>query len=76
MGFEPTTSCLEGRNSTAELHPHNWSERWDSNPRPSAPKADALPSCATPRHLWSLARARGFVKQGDHIRVHLDFTLT
>jgi hypothetical protein len=22
MGFEPTTSCLEGRNSTAELHPH------------------------------------------------------
>ena len=23
MGFEPTTSCLEGRNSTAELHPHD-----------------------------------------------------
>lgn len=21
MGFEPTTSCLEGRNSTTELHP-------------------------------------------------------
>src|SRR5829696_5672691 len=40
MGFEPTTSCLEGRNSTAELHPHRfwfpvvseWAER-DSNPR-------------------------------------------
>ena len=22
MGFEPTTSCLEGRSSTVELHPH------------------------------------------------------
>jgi hypothetical protein len=28
----------------------NWSGRWDSNSRPSAPKADALPDCATPRH--------------------------
>ena len=27
-----------------------WSGRRDSNPRPSAPKADALPDCATPRH--------------------------
>ena len=26
-----------------------WSERQDSNLRPSAPKADALPGCATPR---------------------------
>ena len=26
-----------------------WSGRRDSNPRPSAPKADALPGCATPR---------------------------
>ena len=26
-----------------------WSGRLDSNQRPSAPKADALPSCATPR---------------------------
>ena len=23
MGFEPTTSCLEGKSSTAELHPHS-----------------------------------------------------
>ena len=23
MGFEPTTSCLEGRSSTTELHPHD-----------------------------------------------------
>ena len=28
-----------------------WSGRRDSNPRPSAPKADALPDCATPRYL-------------------------
>ena len=27
----------------------DWSGRRDSNPRPSAPKADALPGCATPR---------------------------
>lgn len=24
MGFEPTTTCLEGRSSTAELHPHTF----------------------------------------------------
>ena len=28
-----------------------WSGRQDSNLRPSAPKSDALPNCATPRHL-------------------------
>ena len=27
----------------------SWSGRPDSNGRPSAPKADALPDCATPR---------------------------
>ncbi|EPH41698.1 hypothetical protein STRAU_5235 [Streptomyces aurantiacus JA 4570] len=27
----------------------SWSGWRDLNPRPSAPKADALPSCATPR---------------------------
>ena len=30
----------------------SWSGRWDSNSRPSAPKADALPGCATPRRLF------------------------
>src|SRR5580704_6590169 len=30
--------------------PPRWSGRRDSNTRPSAPKADALPGCATPRH--------------------------
>gem|GEM_PF-5725900 len=31
----------------------HWSGRRDSNSRPSAPKADALPGCATPRRLVS-----------------------
>ena len=31
------------------LHPANWSGQRDLNPRPSAPKADALPGCAMPR---------------------------
>lgn len=30
----------------------NWSGRWDSNSRPSGPKPDALPGCATPRLGW------------------------
>src|SRR4051795_8378105 len=33
-----------------------WSGRRDSNPRPSAPKADALPDCATPRLMFRLYR--------------------
>ncbi len=40
--------CLKTENK-------NWSGRQDSNLRPSAPKADALPGCATPRsgQFWS-----------------------
>lgn len=30
---------------------YNWSGCRDLNPGPSAPKADALPNCATPRVL-------------------------
>src|ERR1700678_65635 len=33
----------------------NWSERCDSNTRPSAPKADALPGCATLRRFTGAA---------------------
>ena len=29
----------------------SWSGRGDLNARPPAPKAGALPGCATPRHL-------------------------
>ena len=35
-----------------------WSGRQDSNLRPSAPKADALPGCATPRHTPPLVEGR------------------
>ena len=35
--------------STGPANYEFWSGRWDSNSRPSAPKADALPGCATPR---------------------------
>ena len=52
----PITS-LEGWGSTVELHPHGsrsglasfLSGREDLNLRPPAPKAGALPDCATPR---------------------------
>ena len=35
-----------------------WSGRRDLNPRPSAPKADALPGCATPRYLFDCSANR------------------
>ena len=50
MGIEPTTSAWK-----AEVLPLNytrikkWSEWQDSNLRHPAPKAGALPNCATPR---------------------------
>src|SRR5688572_27308212 len=41
-----------------------WSGRLDSNQRPPAPKAGALPGCATPRHLfgkyWKLLQRKEF----------------
>ena len=57
-GLEPATPGLEGRCSIrmsyrrtgyAKRHTLKWSGQRDSNPRPSAPKADALPDCAIPR---------------------------
>ena len=44
-GIEPVTSSLPRKRSTPELHRQEIkSERRDSNPRPSAWKADALPA--------------------------------
>ena len=42
--FELVTSSLPRKRSTPELHWRSWSGRRGSNPRPSAWKADALPT--------------------------------
>src|SRR6185503_21252600 len=58
MRFELMTSSLPRRRSTPELRGHecqnlknNWSGRRDSNSRPSAWKADALPTELHPPSL-------------------------
>jgi hypothetical protein len=54
-GVEPPTDGLEGRCSIqlsywrSPFAPQRESGREDSNLRPPAPKAGALPGCATPR---------------------------
>lgn len=42
--LERATACLQNRGSTIELHQRKrWSARRDSNSRPLAPEASALP---------------------------------
>ena len=50
-GFEPMAHSLEGCCSIqlSYRRDRKWSGREDLNLRLSAPKADALPGCATPR---------------------------
>ena len=47
--IELTTSSLPRKRSTPELHWRSWSGRRGSNPRPSAWKADALPTELLPQ---------------------------
>ncbi len=46
----PSHEWCEQRHLTLCPHRYRWSGREDLNLRPSAPKADALPDCATPRY--------------------------
>lgn len=50
-GIEPSTFSLPRKHSTTELQRLTWSGRRDSNPRPSAWKADALPTELLPQYL-------------------------
>ena len=46
IGFEPTTSCVQGRRSPTELHPQSMAIKWwaegDSNFRPHGYQPCAL----------------------------------
>ena len=46
----PKTKKTDQRSGRRRIE--KWSGWWGSNPRLSAPKADALSHCATPRFLW------------------------
>src|SRR5687768_5368800 len=55
--------------------PSSTKSEWrDSNPRPSAPKADALPNCATPRTDRTPARRRGLEPRPDGFGIHSSAT--
>ena len=49
MGVKPPFGLEE-----SPVRSENWSGREDLNLRPPAPKAGALPGCATPRHDWKV----------------------
>ena len=68
-GLEPATPSLEGWCSIQLSYGQlglvwaRWSGRHDSNVRPSGPKPDALPSCATPRRACILVAMSGHALQ-------------
>jgi hypothetical protein len=47
-------NCAERSLCICSIIPQNWSGRQDSNLRHLAPKASALPGCATPRGVFGL----------------------
>lgn len=56
-----------------ELRAHNsWSGQRDSNPRPSAPKADALPDCAIPRKRLPMRHTQIIQQELNNTRVLSD----
>ena len=67
--IELATSSLPRKRSTPELHWRNLSGRRGSNPRPSAWKADALPTELLPlfRFFWPIA-ASCFASSVGHYR--------
>ena len=64
-GLEPVTSSLPRKCSTAELHWHLFlSGKRDSNPRPSAWKADALSTELFPQNI----RGRRWIRTTEVVR--------
>jgi hypothetical protein len=62
------TDFLASHESLVTSHFPDWSGQRDSNPRPSAPKADALPDCAMPRRFQlSAAPSEGPPRTGRRI---------
>src|SRR5215216_4243600 len=80
MGFEPTTSCLEGRNSTAELHPQPASPRTAVRGRSQVGGEGFEPPKALSRQIYSLMQlstlpsARGPRATGGNRTHNLRFT--
>src|SRR5512144_3135266 len=66
-GRETLQRCFAGRSNLAARPSHHVKEsgRPDSDRRPPAPKAGALPGCATPRNL-GFGKARPFPKNADY----------
>ena len=72
-GFEPPVPCGTSvfktdafDRSAIPPQERQWSGRRDSDPRLSAPKADALPGCATPRQIANrklIVPAKGLGRQ-------------
>ena len=67
MGIEPMTSSLPRKRSTPELHRQRKSGRRDSDPRPSAWKADALPTELLP-HIYQKTRGESRIRTYEVIR--------